>query len=261
MSSAASTADGVSRTRDGVPGWDGDASTFQEYVEAAELYEQSVAYHKRGQVAPRLIAELQGSARRLVVGQPADWVSYNGGVARLLDHLREGLGQPRIPELTDHLLKFFKHSHRRQGESINSYVARKTEIYLRAQQAMKRLGPLHQKAKETETRPQDWSYSRPGWWQENSYYDRFWGPDSWMDRSWNRSANNTTTGDTGDDDHDDDSQEASNRRRESGASDSRWSTQIGHAIPHGTPEDGTSGKAAGIHGQTLAPQSLQNSRS
>ena len=44
---SASTAEGISRTKDGVPGWDGDAATFQEYVEAAELYEQSVAYHKR----------------------------------------------------------------------------------------------------------------------------------------------------------------------------------------------------------------------
>ena len=62
MSSAASTADGVNRTREGVPGWDGDASSFREYVEAAELYEQSVVYHKRGQVAPRLIAELRTTA-------------------------------------------------------------------------------------------------------------------------------------------------------------------------------------------------------
>ena len=159
---SASTAEGISRTKDGVPGWDGDAATFQEYVEAAELYEQSVAYHKRSLVGPRLIAELQGSAKRLVVGQPADWVSYVGGVDRLLQYLREGLGQPRIPELTDHLLKFFKHSRRRTGESINSYVARKMEIYLRAQQAMKRLGPLHQKATTTETRPQDWYTTAQG---------------------------------------------------------------------------------------------------
>ena len=55
---SASTAEGISRTKDGVPGWDGDAATFQEYVEAAELYEQSVAYHKRSLVGPRLIAEL-----------------------------------------------------------------------------------------------------------------------------------------------------------------------------------------------------------
>ena len=182
---SASTAEGISRTKDGVPGWDGDAATFQEYMEAAELYEQSVAYHKRSLVGPRLIAELQGSAKRLVVGQPADWVSYVGGVDRLLQYLREGLGQPRIPELTDHLLKFFKHSRRRTGESINSYVARKMEIYLRAQQAMKRLGPLHQKATTTETRPQDWSYYRPGWWHD-SYYDRPWWYDSWNDRSWGR---------------------------------------------------------------------------
>ena len=218
---SASTAEGISRTKDGVPGWDGDAATFQEYVEAAELYEQSVAYHKRSLVGPRLIAELQGSAKRLVVGQPADWVSYVGGVDRLLQYLREGLGQPRIPELTDHLLKFFKHSRRRTGESINSYVARKMEIYLRAQQAMKRLGPLHQKATTTETRPQDWSYYRPGWWHD-SYYDRPWWYDSWNDRSWGR-GETSNAGPAQEDEPEDDSTEATTGRRDSGASESTWS--------------------------------------
>ena len=220
--SSASTAEGISRTKDGVPGWDGDAATFQEYMEAAALYEQSVAYHKRSLVGPRLIAELQGSAKRLVTGQPADWVSYAGGVDRLLQFLREGLGQPRIPELTDHLLKFFKHSRRRQGESINSYVARKMEIYLRAQQAMKRLSPLHQKTTTGETRPQDWEYYRPGWWQE-SRYERPWWYDSWNDRSWGRSET-SNAGPAQEDESEEGSTEATTGRRDSNASEGAWSS-------------------------------------
>ena len=173
----------ISRTREGVPIWDGDAATFIEYAEAAELYEQTTAYHKRNLVAPRLVAELQGPAKKLVVGQPATWVSYNGGVARLLDHLRQGLGQPKIPELTEHLHRYFRQSRRRNGETINSYVARKTEIYLRAQQAMKRIHPVHTKDTSTSTTTSSY-YQWPGYWWSWGTYGQSWGRADWGSRPW-----------------------------------------------------------------------------
>ena len=69
-----------------------------------------------------------------MTGKPADWLSFPGGVEVLLDHLRQGLGQPRIVEVTEHLGRYFRQSKRRSGESINECVARKNVVYLRAQQ-------------------------------------------------------------------------------------------------------------------------------
>jgi hypothetical protein len=37
----------IEKSRDGVPIWDGDAATFQEYEEASLLWEQGIASHKR----------------------------------------------------------------------------------------------------------------------------------------------------------------------------------------------------------------------
>ena len=84
----------IEQAKEGVPCWDGNAATFQVYSELAGHWEQSVAHHKRCLCGPKLQAELTGTARRFVMSQKPGWISYNGGVQKLLDHLRRHLGQP-----------------------------------------------------------------------------------------------------------------------------------------------------------------------
>ena len=141
-----STGGTVTKTKEGVPQWSGEASTFTDYEEQCLLYEQSVEYHKRYMVAPRLISELQGPARRLVVGKRADWVSFPGGVQVLLNALRASLGKPQVSEMADHLTKYFRQTRRKAQETMADYITRKCEVYLRAQQALRRVMPQHQKA-------------------------------------------------------------------------------------------------------------------
>ncbi|CAE7192708.1 unnamed protein product, partial [Symbiodinium necroappetens] len=216
MSSASST-DEITRTREGVPVWDGDASTYTAYAEAAELYEQTTAYHKRSLVAPRLVAELQGAARKLVVGQPANWLSFNGGVAKLLEHLRVGLGQPKIPEFTEHLHRYFRQSRRRNGESINSYVSRKMEIYLRAQQAMKRLKPVH----ETETSRTASDGGRQHDWRPYYQGAPWWNGGGWNWSSWTGDRQNEART-TEEEPTEDQSTDTQSTRRESWQSEATW---------------------------------------
>ena len=54
----------VSRTKDGIPIWGGEASSFVQYEEAVLLREQSLTCA----AGPRLVQELTGAARRLVRG-------------------------------------------------------------------------------------------------------------------------------------------------------------------------------------------------
>ena len=136
----------ISKTKEGVPQWSGEASSFTEYEEQCLLYEQSVEYHKRYMVGPRLISELQGPARRLVVGKKADWVSFPGGVQVLLNALRASLGKPQVSEMADYLTKYFRQTRRKAQESMADYITRKCEVYLRAQQALRRVLPQHLKA-------------------------------------------------------------------------------------------------------------------
>ena len=134
---------GVSKFKDGVPQWDGAQADFQEYYEMCQLWEASTPWHKRYLNGPRLASELQGSARRLILGKPANWLSEHGGTEVLLEHLRIGLGKPQLSELSDYLQKYFRQSKRRPGESMGDYVTKKCEVYLRAQQAYHRVKPHH----------------------------------------------------------------------------------------------------------------------
>ena len=155
MSNAGGT---ITKTKEGVPQWSGEASTFTEYEEQCLLYEQSVEYYKRYMVAPRLISELQGPARRLVVGRKPDWVSFPGGVQVLLNALRASLGKPQVSEMADYLTKYFRQTRRKAQESMADYITRKCEVYLRAQQALRRVLPQHQRQG-----PKTGGSGGPGW--------------------------------------------------------------------------------------------------
>lgn len=111
---------------------------FEEYVEACLLYEQTVAREKRYLCGPRLASELKGSARRVLIGRPADWLSNESGVRRLVAALRQERGQPKVPELSELLQKYFRGTRRARGEFMGDFILRKSEAYTRAQQSMAR---------------------------------------------------------------------------------------------------------------------------
>ncbi|CAE7863997.1 unnamed protein product [Symbiodinium microadriaticum] len=161
-----------SKAHEGPPSWDGDSGSFQEYEESSLLWEQSVAYEKRYLCGPKLAAALKGAAKRLVAGKPPNWLSHNKGVMTLMQHLRAALGRPQVSDLTDHLSKYFKGSRRRNNEDINSYIARKSEIYLRACQALQRVSPL-QKTASSKVRGASTPTWAPAWnSSRRSSYDR-----------------------------------------------------------------------------------------
>ena len=165
------------RTKDGIPTWAGEANTFIQYEEAALLWEQSLTYEKRYTAGPKLVQELTGSARRLVSGQPAGWVAFRGGVTILMDHLRKALGKPRINEVTDLLATYFKGTRRRAQESMNDYITRKTEAYMRACQALKRVQPHYEKGAWLTPSGEDrLSYRRGSGDSSSRAWSRQWTP-------------------------------------------------------------------------------------
>eukprot|EP00435_Cladocopium_sp_Y103_P055044 s512_g18.t1 len=159
-----------SRTRDGVPVWDGEAASFQTYEEQALQWEQGIAWHKRYLCGPRLVSELTGTARRFIIGKRPDWVSFNGGVQYLLEHLRAALGRPQISDMTDHLNRYFKATKRKRLETMNEYVTRKTEAYARARQAFARVASQYDRR---QWRDWNWRHHQSSWqsWTETGNDD------------------------------------------------------------------------------------------
>ena len=171
---------GITRTKDGVPQWSGEARSFQEYEELCLQWEQGISHHKRDLCGPRLLAELYGTARKYVVGKKATWLSFNGGVAYLMNYLRKSLGKPQIPELSENLNRYFRQGKRQRHETMNEYVVRKTEAYARAKQSMSRVMPHHNTRQDQQAqrrwRPTTWGNQ---WsWHNYGWNDRSWGSQS-----------------------------------------------------------------------------------
>lgn len=56
-----------------------------------------------------------------------------------MQHLRKSLGRRQIPELTEHLNRYFRASSRKKSETMNDYIT-KTEVYAsKAKQALVRV--------------------------------------------------------------------------------------------------------------------------
>ena len=185
----------ITRSRDGVPQWSGDAANFQDYEDAALLWEQGIPYHKRYLCGPRLVGELSGTAKKFVLGKRSTWVSFQGGVEHLLSHLRMSLGKPRIPELSEMLTKYFRQSGRKRMESMSDYIVRKTDVYNRARQALSRVQKHYEtgtswRAQNVESRTWDSSSWNTGWWQQ-------WHGSWRQDHGWDQSERG---GDTRDND-------------------------------------------------------------
>ena len=157
------------RHRDPVPTWSGEASSFQEFAEAAELFVEMTPYHKRSICAPRIIGALTGAARRMVSAKPANWVSHPQGVRDLLDFLRSCLGRPQITDFTDFMSKYFRGTKRQLQESMNSYITRKMDTYLRAKRGLSRVTP---------SAAPYWKGSSGQWgqsWSHSGSWPRNWG--------------------------------------------------------------------------------------
>ena len=170
-----SGATAVTRTKDGIPCWSGEAATCVQYEEASLLWEQSLTWEKRYTAGPKLVQELTGAARRFVAGQSAGWVAYRGGVRVLMDHLRRALGKPRVNEVTDLLATYFKGTRRKANESMNEYITRKTEAYMRASQALKRVQPHYER--DDQGRPGGtWTSSRRSSYEAPTSWSRQWTP-------------------------------------------------------------------------------------
>ena len=145
--------------------WDGDPTTFTEYAEIAGHWEQSVAYHKRYLCGPKLQAELSGSARRFVISMAPGWISFDGGVDRLLSHFGMHLGQLQLSEMSGYMVRCFKMSKRKRHEAMNEYITRKAELYMRACQSLDRVQQRYQPERSKHGSSSNTSYrppSRPG---------------------------------------------------------------------------------------------------
>ena len=93
----------VTKSKDGIPAWDGTPSTWSEYRRAAYMYEETVKWESRYLCGPRLAAELTGAARTAIANKKRGWLSSQDGVGKLLRCLKETMSEPALPEISNQL--------------------------------------------------------------------------------------------------------------------------------------------------------------
>lgn len=79
-----------------------------------------------------------------------------------------------MSEMSDYMAKYFRHSRRKRGETMNEYLTRKTELYSRAQYSLSRVQSRYEPNRTTSSRS---SSTRPQTWQ-STHWDRHHRGDS-----------------------------------------------------------------------------------
>ena len=211
----------VTRTRDGVPGWSGDPSTWLEFKQSARLFVASTKYENRYTCGPKIAAELTGAAKTAITGKKSSWLSDESGAEKLLNYLQTTIGEPALPEVGNFMRQYFKVLRRKRGEAMSAFCVRHREEYERMCRSLARMVKEHKSLKQTMQRPttssavapsdpgsqagvdnlegprpndtpahtansdQDWSTvtSYGNWWQDYGWYSSW----SWYyDRPWSR---------------------------------------------------------------------------
>ena len=211
----------VTRTRDGVPGWSGDPSTWLAFKQSAKLFVASTKYENRYTCGPKIAAELTGAAKTAITGKKSSWLSDESGAEKLLNYLQTTIGEPALPEVGNFTRQYFKVLRRKRGEATSAFCVRHREEYERMRRSLARMVKEHKSLKQTTQRPttssalassdpgsqagvdnlegprpndtpaetansdQDWSTvtSYGNWWQDYGWYSSW----SWYyDRPWSR---------------------------------------------------------------------------
>ena len=156
----------VGRSRDGVPSWDGEPSTWTEYRRAALLFVESTKWSNRYLCGPRLATELSGPAKASIAGKKPTWLSREDGVQRLLTHLQTAISEPVLPEVGNALRAYFKTLRRRCGETMTSFCVRNREEYEKACRALTRMMASQQPQPDLRKSSSSKPTSRRSSWRE-----------------------------------------------------------------------------------------------
>ena len=121
-----------------IPSWDGDPSSFEQFVQDCKWYESSLKTTERNLAASRIWRRLSGAAKSVVRHlNPADYDTTTG-LQKLLDVLRASpLQQLPVPDSFSRLEKWSS-LRRTPNETIPQLLVREEDRFVELQQALNR---------------------------------------------------------------------------------------------------------------------------
>lgn len=206
----------ILRTKDGVPKYDGTPELLPLYKEEAVQYLMTFEHKKRYLAGPRLLQELEGTAKVAVRNKTLrnpQWLSHPRGVYVLLEHLEEVVARPSLVEASRFIMKFFYGLQRKKSETMTSWITRHSEALWKASQALRKVqkeyghkvseeavsilksmssqrsqnsraqsdtGPFREDGTMTEN--DDPEEEQRDWWSNRGWWDHGWS--DWSQGSW-----------------------------------------------------------------------------
>eukprot|EP00435_Cladocopium_sp_Y103_P026888 s2772_g6.t1 len=124
--------------------WDGDISTFPDYVRRVRLVFEKTRRRRRKHLGPELVAQLTGKA--WVITQEVDHarLTQKDGAKYLIEFLEMKLGRIPVPDAGARAEELLVKLRRPTGMSMSSWCSTVRESYRRLQRALKRARPESQ---------------------------------------------------------------------------------------------------------------------
>ena len=125
-------------------GWDGDISTFPDYVRRVRLIFEKTRRRRRKHLGPDLVAQLTG--RAWVITQEIDHTKLTqpDGARYLVDFLEEKLARVPVPDAGVRAEELLVRLRRPPGMTMATWCATVRESYRKLQRALKRARPASQ---------------------------------------------------------------------------------------------------------------------
>ena len=136
------------RDQDGIdhkiPTWNGDWTTFSDYVLRVELRADATKKDDKFLLGPRLAGNLTGRAFDALGEVNREELRKEGGWKYLLEFLESRRGKEKIDVLGDLFTEFFvkKESHRKDGEDLTDYEPRFRQLVRRLDKAVADTGSI-----------------------------------------------------------------------------------------------------------------------
>ena len=125
-----------------IPTWNGDWTTYSEYVLRCELKADSIKEEEKPLLGPRLAGNLTGRAFDCMVDIDRSQLRKEDGWRYLLEFLESKRGKEKVDVLGDMFTEFFlkKDSHRKEGEDLADYEPRFRQLVRRLDKAVAETG-------------------------------------------------------------------------------------------------------------------------
>ena len=137
---AETTRDAAKKTRDGVPIWDNNPDTFQDYEDRSVWWEKSLKPIEKKQAVAKMVHQLSGVPWRVVndLSRSDREKLCKAGVQELLNFIRTTLIETGVPEVGRRFGEYLGRFHRKPMQPMRLFIQEHRHLQNKVEEAIKK---------------------------------------------------------------------------------------------------------------------------